>query len=80
MKINEFQFGQRKSSDAILNPSAALEATALATTNAAKDCAQASTSGESQKFSPIQTNPVQQFGSLIGNNPTIATSDTLLFL
>ncbi|VIO89815.1 conserved hypothetical protein,hypothetical protein [Brugia malayi] len=73
-------FGQRKSSDAILNPSAALEATALATTNAAKDCAQASTSGESQKFSPIQTNPLQQSGSLIGINPTIATSDTLPFV
>ncbi|EFO26384.2 hypothetical protein LOAG_02104 [Loa loa] len=75
-------FGLRKSSDAILNLSATLEATAVATTTAAKDCAQASTSSEPQKFSPTQTNPVQQSASSPANNPAVATStsDSLPFV
>ncbi|VDK84951.1 unnamed protein product [Litomosoides sigmodontis] len=69
-------FGQQKPSDAA---SAALEDATLATTVAAKDSAQASTSSESQKFPPSQTNPIQQSASTSGN-PGNTTSDPLPFV
>ncbi|KAL3990103.1 hypothetical protein ACH3XW_30375 [Acanthocheilonema viteae] len=72
-------FVQQKSSDTVLNPSAALEVAALATTTAAKDYAQASASNEPQKFSPSQMNPVQQPASTSGN-PANTSSDPLPFV
>ncbi|CAG9533815.1 unnamed protein product [Cercopithifilaria johnstoni] len=78
-KRHHSTFVQQKSFDAILNPSAALEAAALATTAAAKDYAQASTSSEPRKFSVSQTNPIQQCASTSGN-PANTASDPLPFV